>query len=367
MKKIGLTLTLALFFILGFIFKYFFDFKLLEKLAENNNNSKTQVYQIFHPEDTVSQIGTQIQSPQNIIESSHRPIKPLVNINDLIYAQAQERDTPDSIVNEGTYATPNQNPNFFPIRDWSVLFAEISAKSAIVTDQSTAKIFYQKNIYEKLPIASLTKLMTAVIAFENKDLNESVKISKAAMSQEGEAGGLTTGEEITLKNLLKAMLIESSNDAAYAIKEHLASSGIDIIDLMNKKAESLEMKDTHYISSSGLDDEDNYSTARDLTKLISYTLNNQELWDILGTASTDIMSTDKLRKHHLINSNQLLGKVPGLLGGKTGFTDQAKGCLLTVTKINADIKIISVIIGSDDRFGEMEKLINWIKKAYRFN
>lgn len=367
MKNLGLTLTLVLFFILGFAFKYFFDFRLLEKLARDHDKSKTQVYQIFHPENTAGQISTQIQSPQKISESSSQPKRPLVNINDLIYAQAQEKDIPDSIVNKDTYATPNQNPNFLPIRDWSVSFVEVSAKSAIVTDQSASKIFYQKDISEKLPIASLTKLMTAIITIENKDLNETVKISKEAVTQVGEAGNLTVGEEITLKNLIKAMLIESSNDAAYAIREHMASTGINLIDLMNKKAQSLEMTSTHYISSSGLSDENNYSTAYDLARLASYSSNNQELWDIMGTASTDISSIDKSKTHHLTNSNQLLGRIPGLLGGKTGFTDQAKGCLLTMTEINEDTKIISVILGSDDRFGEMEKLINWTKKAYKFN
>lgn len=366
MKKIGLTLTLILFFILGFIFKYFFDFKFLEKFAKDHDKSKTQVYQIFHPENAAGQIGAQIQNSQNVVESPDQPKKSLVNINDLIYAQAQEKNNSDSIVNGNSYATPNQNPNFLPIRDWSVPFVEVSAKSAIVTDQSASKIFYQKNISEKLPIASLTKLMTAIVTFENKDINEAVKISKEAVSQEGEAGSLTVGEEISLKNLIKAMLIESSNDAAYAIKEHFASANINLIDLMNKKALSLKMENTHYDSPSGLADENNYSTVYDLAKLISYSLNDQELWDIMGTASTEILSVDRSHTHHLINSNQLLGKMPGLLGGKTGFTDQAKGCLLIITKINGNTKIISVILGSDDRFGEMEKLINWIKSAYRF-
>lgn len=367
MKKLGLTLTLVLFFILGFIFKYFFDFKFLEQFAKDHDKSKTQVYQIFHQENTVGQISTQIQNPQETADPSGQSKKPLVNINDLIYAQAQEKSNADSIVNETTYAIPNQNPNFLPIRDWSVPFIEVSAKSAIVTDQSVSKIFYQKDISEKLPIASLTKLMTAVAVFENKNTSEVVKISEEAVLQEGEAGRLTVGEELTLKNLIKAMLIESSNDAAYAIKEYMASNGIDLIDLMNKKAQSLGMTNTHYISPSGLADENNYSTAYDLAKLASYSLNNQELWDIMGTVSADITSTDRSKTHHLTNSNQLLGKISGLVGGKTGFTEQARGCLLIITKINEDIKIISVVLGSDDRFGEMEKLIDWTKKAYKFN
>lgn len=342
-KKIGLTSILALFFILGFIFKYIFDFKFFSepKIAKNSSQNSSAIKQAAINE-AISQS--------------------LTNINEVIRAQENK----NQIVKDDIYVSPSRNPNFLPIRDWAVPFTEIAAKSAILTDESVSKIFYQKNIYEKLPIASLTKLMTAITIFENTDLNDVAIISKSAVNQEGDAGNFIVNEKTSIENLLKALLIESSNDAAFALEEYMASKNIDLINTMNIKSKALEMKDTHFSSSSGLIDEDNYSTVYDLSKLVSYSLKNRKLWDILNMQSADILSADKTYNHRLTNSNQLLKKLPEILGGKTGYTEKSGGCLLVSVKINEETKIIGIILGSNDRFGEMEKLINWVKSAYRF-
>lgn len=351
MGKIWLTISLVLFFILGFTFKQFFDFKILERLTlEKNSESKlTEMQKAQISSATLS-------TPQNI-----SPQDPILTINDVIHAKEEEK-----IFASSAYITPDQNPNFLPIRDWSVPFIEINSKSAIATDQDASRIFYQKNITEKLPIASLTKLMTAIIVTENTKLDSIVKISKEAINQDGLAGKLILDEEITIENLLKALLIESSNDAAKALEEYFLNQNMDLINMMNEKAQFLGLTNTHFSSSSGLLDKDNYSTAYDYAKLIAYSLRSDTIWGILKMSSANISSVNNSSIRRLINSNQLLGRVTGMIGGKTGYTEEAGGCLLSVTKINSDIKIISVVIGSNDRFGETEKLINWIKSAYRF-
>lgn len=348
MKKTSITIILVLFFILGFSFKYFFDFKSLPKANTSQNSFDLK---------SAARIGENLTSPQNIPQ-----LQPQINISDLARAQEEPAQSQNN-----SYITPDQNPNFLPIRDWSVPFIEISAKAAITTDQTASKIYYQKNIFEKLPVASLTKLMTATIVLETEKPDTTVIISKKAVDQEGEAGKLIVSEEITIENLLKALLIESSNDAAFALEEYFDSKNIDLINLMNQKAIALDLKNTHFVSSSGIEDDGNYSTAYDFARLVAYSLNNEQLWNILKLPSARIISADGSNIRNLTTSNQLLGKIEGLIGGKTGYTLKAKGCLLIVVAVNPDTKIITVVLGSDDRFGETEKLINWIKSAYRFN
>lgn len=348
MKKLHITISLVLFFILGFSFKYFFDFKSLPKTNTSQNSFDLRS----------ARIGENLSSPQNVPQ-----MQPQINISDLVRAQEE----PANSGQNNSYITPDQNPNFLPIRDWSVPFIEISAKAAIATDQTASKIYYQKNIFEKLPIASLTKLMTAIVVLENEKLDAIVKISKKAVDQEGEAGKLVVGEEISIENLLIALLIESSNDAAFALGEYFNSKNIDLINLMNHKVMALDLENTHFISLSGVEDDGNFSTAYDYARLVAYSLGNEQLWNILKLPSAKIASVDGSNIRALATSNQLLGKINGLIGGKTGYTPKAKGCLLTAVAINPDTKIITIVLGADDRFGETEKLINWVKSAYRFN
>lgn len=328
MKKIHITIIFILFFMLGFLFKYIFDFHLTAQPAEIS----------------------QLTAPNN---------GKLTNIDNVIRAQENA---------SANFITPDKNPNFIPIRDWSHPFIEIAAKSAIITDGNAEKILYQKNIFEKMPIASLTKLMTAIIIFENQNnLNEITTLSKTAILTEGTAGDFKIGDKISIENLIKSMLLESSNDAAMAIKEYFALKNIDLVALMNTKAEKLGLQNTRFSSVSGLEYENNYSTAYDLARLLSYSLKNTRLWNILNMPSAIITINSNNTERKIVNNNELLEKVPGMLGGKTGFTDEAKGCLATAVKINEKNKIITIVLGTDNRFEETEKLINWAKSAYRFN
>lgn len=260
-----------------------------------------------------------------------------------------------------TYLSASLNPNFIPIRNWAIEEPEIQAKAAGVFDPDGEKFLYQKNIREKLPIASVTKMMTAIIALENLKLEDIVTISKKAVMTEGENGQLIIGEELTVRDLLYIMLMESSNDAAIALTDTLDNFVI----LMNKKVEELDLKDTEFIDSTGIS-KWNYSTVLELAKLAKYSFTKPLIWQILGIKELEIISQNGQIKHNLVNTNKLLGEIPEIIGGKTGFTDEAGGCMLAMIKIldKPGDYLITIVLGSKDRELETKKLIEWIREAY---
>ena len=235
---------------------------------------------------------------------------------------------------------------------------DIAAKSAFslkINDEETWNILYQKNIKEKLPIASLTKLMSALVVLENYDLSLPIKISKAAVEQEEDLGQLKVGETLTAEDLLYIMLLESSNDAAYALADAIGEE--NFVGVMNWEAENLGLKNTHFSNPNGLDDPQNYSSAQDLAILTRNLLEKPLLWQILGTLQYDLYLPDGTLHHQLKNTNELLNEIPGIIGGKTGWSPEARGCLISVLKDDKGEYSINVILGAEDRFAEMKKLI----------
>lgn len=262
----------------------------------------------------------------------------------------------------------NISPEFFPLRNWSVEEPEISAKSAIVlnfkANNQKNSILYQKNINQVLPIASLTKIMTAIIALENFDLEEVIKVSKNSVNIIGNNGGLIRGEELKVKDLLYIMLMESSNDAAMALTSDNPRLGYEeFINLMNSKVKELELKNTIFFEPVGLSP-DNQSTVLEIANLSRYAFNFSLISEILKTPTTAISSIDRRFIHNLTNTNKLLGRIPQIIGGKTGFTDEAGGCMLTVSNISNNNYLISVVLGSSQREEDTEKLINWAQEAW---
>ena len=260
---------------------------------------------------------------------------------------------------------------------------EIEAKSAIsieIDRNGRERILFEKNSEDSLPIASLTKLMTALIVF---DLNETsipqlITITQEAVSQEGSSkyGDLKIGEKLSIESLLHIMLIESSNDAAFALSQSIGQEGF--VDLMNFYANDLEMKDTHFVNPTGLEPEGyqeltNLSTARDLVKLANFIIiNYPQIFEITDKSSYEVLNPDG-SIHHFIpeNTNELLKESDGwqsrIIGGKTGWSPGAGGCLLLVLEgSKKDGYFINIILGSNDRFGEMKKIIEAIEQAQNF-
>lgn len=221
-----------------------------------------------------------------------------------------------------------------PIRNWQVEDLEITAKSAIsvfVNSQGAEKILFGKNVDEKLPIASLTKLMAANIVLEF---------------------------QIEPKELLYPLLIISDNNAAITLTEVIGEGAF--VDLMNLEAQYLGLENTHFINATGLDGADtfNYSTVQDLAKFAKHLTTERPLiWEISTIQAFE----------NAVNTNELLSEIPGIIGGKTGETPGAGGCLILIVQApKGKGYIINVILNSENRFEEMKKLLNWLNSAYKW-
>lgn len=232
-----------------------------------------------------------------------------------------------------------------------------SARAILVKDLETDTILYQKDAYIPLPIASTTKIMTALVASGYFQPNSVLTVNDGARIP-GAKVGLFSGEDLTFRSLLYGMLLNSGNDAAFAIAENYPGGVLGFVSAMNKKAIELNLNNTHFENPAGFDSPNHYSSASDLSKITQEALKDSQLSRIFATKDTDIFSLDKKYKHNLRNLNKLLTQVKGVLGVKTGYTEGAKENLVTLVEREGH-KVLLVVLGSDDRFGETTGLIDW--------
>jgi len=235
---------------------------------------------------------------------------------------------------------------------------DITAKSIIIKDVDSGVILYEKDSWLAVPPASTTKIMSALISLENYQLDEVIEISDS-LDVEGQKMKLIPKERIKVKDLLYGLLIASANDAAVVLANNFPGGESGFVWAMNQKAEEIGLRNTHFTNPIGLDDPDHYSTAYDLAKLASYAMKNKEFALIVGTKEIVVSDVDEKIFHPLSNINYLIGKIPGVKGVKTGWTQAAGECLVTFVEKEGK-KIIIVVLGSNDRFGETERLINWV-------
>ncbi|KPJ56724.1 hypothetical protein AMJ49_04175 [Parcubacteria bacterium DG_74_2] len=260
-----------------------------------------------------------------------------------------------------------------PKRNLKIPELELEADAAIsiyVSPEGKEKTLFQKQGFKEFYIASLTKLMTASVSLDIYELEQKIEISKTAVAQAEERGELKPGDILAIKDLLYIVLVESSNDAAQALAEGKDKN--EFMVLMNKKAESLKMENTYFSNPSGLDPKNketpNLSTAKDLSRLVKYLIFNQpQILEITRALSYEVRQENSF--HHFIggNINILLQEIPEIIGGKTGYTEKAGGCITIVLEAPNQGYIINVILGSESsqsRFVEMKKLIEWTNKAY---
>jgi D-alanyl-D-alanine carboxypeptidase (penicillin-binding protein 5/6) len=267
--------------------------------------------------------------------------------------------------NAQAFLLPISETSYLPIRDFGVPEPILDAKAAALFDVKSGRFIFTKNPEEQLPIASVTKLMTAIVILENLDLNRIIVVPVEDINVDGLGGDLYRDERFRGTDLFKFMLIKSSNDAALTFGDFAKKYSIDLVGKMNEKAKEIGMTNTKFTNPAGLDDQDAFSTASDLVKLVNYAEKFDLINETLRTKSLDITSADGRNLHHLTNTNQLLGEIQGIVVGKTGYTEGAIGTMvLGVALDSRDNQIISVILGSHDRFGETKALINWAKKAY---
>ena len=234
---------------------------------------------------------------------------------------------------------------------------EVSATACVLMDADTGQVLYEKNGDKRMLIASTTKILTALVAIEEGDLHDSVKVSREAAYTEGSAMYLTEGETLTLETLLYGVLLCSGNDAAVAVAQHVGGSVKGFVALMNEKARELGMEHSSFANPNGLDDEQHYSTARDMAKLARAALENETLMRIASTRSVTIGGRT------MTNHNKLLHYVDGCLGLKTGYTKAAGRTLVSCAEKNGQ-RLIAVTLQDGNDWADHQALYEYGFSAY---
>ncbi len=240
---------------------------------------------------------------------------------------------------------------------------EVSAKAAIGIETSSGEIFYSKNIHTRLPMASTTKIMTAIIALEKGRLSDTVKIHKNAVGIEGSSIYLYEGECLTLEDLLYALMLESANDAAIAIAIHVSGDVEGFVGLMNDKAEKLGLENTHFENPHGLDSGEHYTTAYDLGVIAAYGMKNPDFRKIVSTYKKVIPLADGEGARVLINHNKLIRNYDGAIGIKTGYTKKSGRCLVSATSRDG-VELICVTISAPSDWQDHENILDLGNSIY---
>jgi D-alanyl-D-alanine carboxypeptidase (penicillin-binding protein 5/6) len=223
---------------------------------------------------------------------------------------------------------------------------EIVGEAAALIDDRNGQFLYEKNPSERLYPASTTKILTAVIALENGKLGDRVTIPAEACNVEGSAVGLNEGEQMSLEDLLYALLLNSGNDTAIAIAIHTAGSVDKFTDLMNKKAAELGAVNSHFNNPNGLPDPNHYSTAHDMALISYYAMQNPEFRKIVATKIRTIERSDPTAQTYLENHNRLLWNYEGTIGLKTGYTEEAGQCLVSAANRNGR-ELLAVVMKTE--------------------
>ena len=239
-----------------------------------------------------------------------------------------------------------------------------SAKSAILIEADSGRVLYQQNAFVRLPMASTTKIMTAIVAIESGDIKRTVTVSPDAVGIEGSSVYLYPNEQLTLEELLYALLLESANDAATAIAIEVAGSVAAFSEQMNQKAEALGLTSTHFTNPHGLDHEEHFTTAFDLAKLTAYALRNETFRTICSTERRTIPLKGDEGTRVLVNHNKLLSRYDGAIGVKTGFTKRSGRCLVSAAERD-DLRLIAVTLGAPDDWNDHTKMLDFGFERYQ--
>ncbi|OGB74689.1 hypothetical protein A2810_00235 [candidate division Kazan bacterium RIFCSPHIGHO2_01_FULL_49_10] len=252
-----------------------------------------------------------------------------------------------------------------PVRNPLYKDPEVGATSALVMDADTGKELFSKNPDERLAIASITKIMTAIVVLRYKsNPEETITVSSAAAKVGGSQMHLLENETMTIRNLMKGMLIHSANDAAYAIAEGTFGNVDRFVDAMDRQADELGLTNTHFTNTYGADDDAHFSTAREVAILTAHALQNEIFRSIVSIQKTTVTDVTGKFKHSLENTNKLVGKYLNVIGVKTGTTIESGASVVAAAKGSAGQTVIAVLLNSPDRFTEAKKLLDWALKGY---
>jgi len=263
------------------------------------------------------------------------------------------------------------SPSLYPVNYTGQKPPLLTAKSAVVMDKNSSVVIYAKNENLWVLPASTVKIMTALVALDYYRPEDILTVGE--VNDFGQTMKLVEGERITVENLLYGLLVASANDAALVLAQNYPGGQKAFVVAMNRKAAILNLGNTYFANPTGLDSDEegnlladfSYTTALDLARLAAEAFKNPLFSQIVKTEKITVTDVSGKISHQLFNINQLLGKVEGLKGGKTGWTEEAGECFVAYTEKEGK-EIITVVLGSKDRFGETKKLIDWVFTNYRW-
>ena len=254
----------------------------------------------------------------------------------------------------------------------------VDAKASLIIEENSGKVIHEENSNIQNYPASVTKILTAILTLENCELTETVTVSKTAISNIPSGyviAPLFVGEQMSVEDLLYALMLKSANDAAYVLAEHVGGSVEGFSEMMNKKAEELGCKNSHFVNPNGIHNSNHYTTAYDMYLIAKYAMKNEEFVKIVSTYQHTLSATNKYSKNDRImkNTNSFVNPSSryydeNVKGIKTGTTLQAGNCLITSTSKNG-FDVITVVLGaktSESKFSETKKMFNYVFDNYEF-
>ena len=246
---------------------------------------------------------------------------------------------------------------FFSVRTRAETLS-LSAASAVLIEAETGAVLYEKNAREQRARASTTKIMTAILTIEAGDLDREFTVDSYAIMVEGTSMGLKEGDRVSRRDLLYGILLPSGNDAANAAAVSVAGSIGAFVDLMNEKASELGLSDTHFVTPSGLDADGHYTTAADLAALTAYAMKYDVFREVVSCKSKEVEFGNPPYKRTLYNSNKMLSRYEGACGVKTGFTDNARRCLVSAAERDG-VMLIAVTLNAGDDWNDHTKMLDY--------
>ena len=235
---------------------------------------------------------------------------------------------------------------------------DISAESAVLLEADSNAVIFEKNSREKRPMASTTKIMTSIIAIENMELNKEITVTEKMVSVEGTSMGLLPGDKVSVYELVCGMLMSSGNDAANSIAYEMSGSLGKFSEVMNSYAKKIGMTETNFVTPSGLDDDNHFSTAYDMGLLGSYAIKNKEFLNICSAKSIRTEYGNPPYARTLKNHNKLLSMYDGSVGIKTGFTKKSGRCLVSAAEKNG-ITLVAVTLNASDDWNDHIKMLDY--------
>ena len=255
-------------------------------------------------------------------------------------------------------------PSPLPVSASEVQLSGISAKSACLIEAESGRVLYSKNGSARLPMASTTKIMSAIVALESGvSLETKIKVPKEAVGIEGSSVYLKQGESVTLEMLLYALMLSSANDAAVAIAHAVSGSLDGFVALMNQRAQDLGLTDTHFTNPHGLYDDEHYTSANDLAKIMAHAMKNEDFAKITAT-QTKAFAREGTSSFLLTNHNKLLKTYDGVIGGKTGFTKKSGRCLVSCAERDG-LMLIAVTLNAPNDWNDHKELYDFGFASYK--